>query len=490
MTLQIILSGLFAFVATAFVVVPLLRRPKHSVRRADYDIQVYKDQLGEIDRDVERSLLTETQASAARVEIQRRMLSVDAEGGKNAPVADTGRGLRIALAIGLAVLVPVGGLALYGMVGAPGLPDRPIAARQAERLGMTEAEVRDLRDSVAALQARMTTKPDDQAGWLELAEGYSRLQDWPQALAAYDRLIRLGGVAPEVWSSLGEAHVFASGGTVSEPAQAAFRNALRLDRAEPRARYYLGLAQSQADAPRKAMAIWRELSATSPAEAPWMPMLRQRMAALGQQAGVMPVSVRPIHALDVFDAEQRGEELALEATGEAAGSAGDAAAAAADAERTAPGLTADEQALVDSMVKGLAERLAANPDDYDGWMRLGRSYGVMRRFEDAAGAYAKAAALRPQDVESRFGQASALLSQAEAGGADKPPPEFAVVVREILAIEPENPEALYFAGLGAVVEGDFAAARTHWTRLLDALPADSPNRQDLEQQIRDLPPAS
>jgi hypothetical protein len=35
MTLQIIVSAIMAFAAAAFVVVPLLRRPSHSVRRAD-----------------------------------------------------------------------------------------------------------------------------------------------------------------------------------------------------------------------------------------------------------------------------------------------------------------------------------------------------------------------------------------------------------------------------------------------------------------------
>ncbi|MFA7430844.1 MAG: c-type cytochrome biogenesis protein CcmI [Rhodospirillaceae bacterium] len=482
MTVQIILSVLLAFIAAAFVVLPLLRRPEHSVRRADYDLQVYKDQLGEIDRDVERGLLNESQAEAARVEIQRRMLAVDAEGGKGG-VVDTGRGLRIALAVMLGVLVPVGAIAVYGTVGAPGLPDRPIAAREGERLGLPEDEIQRLRASVVTLEASTAKDPKNQDGWLSLAEAHSRLQQWPDALRAYDKVIRLGNVEPEVWSSLGEAHVFATDGTVGAPAEAAFRNALRLDRREPRARYYLGLARSQQDEPRKAMAIWREISATSPPDAPWMPMLRQRMGGLGQQAGIMPASVRPVHALDLFDAEQRGEDLDLAATGN------DDAAVASTENGEAPGLSPEEQAMVDGMVKGLAERLAANPEDYDGWMRLGRSYGVMRRFEDAAEAYGRAAALRADDVESRFGQAGALLAHAESSGAEKPPEAFFATVRGILAIEPDNAEALYYAGLGAALDGQTGEARRLWGRLLDTLPADSPQRPDIEQQIRALPPA-
>lgn len=483
MTLQIILSAVLAFIAAACVVVPLLRRPAGSVRRADYDLQVYRDQLGEVDRDVERGLLTPTQAEAARVEIQRRMLSTDAEDSTASAPAQGGRSFRVALAVFLGLLVPVGALVLYGAIGAPGLPDRPIAARDGERLGLPDAEIARLREAVPALEARLKADPENQEGWLLLAQAHHQLQQWPQALAAYERVVRLGRVEPETWSSLAEAHTLAAGGDVTAPAQAAFRNALRLDRDEPRARYYLGLARMQAEEPRKAMAIWRQLSASSPADAPWMGMLRQRMAALGQQAGIMPAAIKPVHALDVYDAEQRGEEVALEAT------PGDDAAAAADAAREAPGLTAEEQAMVDGMVKQLADRLAANPEDYDGWMRLGRSYGVMKRFEDAAEAYGRAAALRPQDIESRFGRAGALLAQAESTNADRPAPAFFETVRGILAIEPDNPEALYYAGLGAALDGNAAEARRLWTKLLDALPADSPQRDDLEKQLKELPAA-
>lgn len=483
MTLQIILSALLAVLAAAFVVVPLLRRPSGSARRADYDLQVYKDQLGEVDRDVERGLLSPAQAEAARVEIQRRMLATDAGDTAEAAPADTGRSFRLALAVILGLMVPVGALVVYGGIGAPGLPDRPIAGREGERLGLPDAEVARLRQAIPDLEKRLEATPASQEGWLLLAQARHQLQDWPQALAAYEKAVRLGSVAPTIWSSLGEAHVMAADGTIGEAARAAFRNALRADRDEPRAQYYLGLARVQAEEPRKAMAIWRALSAASPAEAPWMPMLRQRMAALGQEAGVMPAAVKPVHALDLFDAEQRGEEVALEAT------PGDAEAAAADAQRTAPGLTADEQAMVDGMVKTLADRLAANPEDFEGWMRLGRSYGVLKRYGEAAEAYGRAAALQPQNVEPRFGRAGALLAQAEAADADRPAAEFFDTVRGILEIDPGNAEALYYAGWGAALDGDAAEARRLWTRLLEALPADSPQRQDLEKRLQDLPAA-
>jgi cytochrome c-type biogenesis protein CcmH len=82
-----------------------------------------------------------------------------------------------------------------------------------------------------------------------------------------------------------------------------------------------------------------------------------------------------------------------------------------------------------------------------------------------------------------------LLAQAERAGAEKPPAAFFATVRGNLAIEPDNTAALYYAGLGAALDGQTGEARRLWGRLLDTLPADSPQRPDIEQQIRDLPPS-
>ena len=57
------------------------------------------------------------------------------------------------------------------------------------------------------------------------------------------------------------------------------------------------------------------------------------------------------------------------------------------------------RAQVESMVERLAARLRENPDDVNGWKLLGRSYGVMGRYAEAADAYAKAAVRSPRDAQ-------------------------------------------------------------------------------------------
>lgn len=482
MIAQLAVFALVAFAAALFVVLPLVRRPSGSARRTDYDLQVYKDQLAEVERDLERGLLTSDQAEAARLEVQRRMLALDAEAREAKPPHPAGRGLRIALAVVVVAVMPVGAVLLYGVVGSPGLPDRPYAAREAERLGLAAADLERVRAVARKLEERLQEDPGNRQGWLTLAQTYGRLEQWADAVRAYEHVVRLGNVDAETWSALGEANVFVAQGQVGERAQVAFRNALQMDRDEPRALFYFGLARQQAGEPRHALAIWRHLSATSPEDAPWLPMLRARMAEVAQASGILPMEVEPRHPLDLL--ADGAEEDAPPATA----AAGDAAAAQADAERApGAGFSADEQAMIEQMVGRLAQRLEDDPDDFEGWMRLGRSYDVLRRPAAAADAYRQAVELQPKNLDARFAYAKALLTQAEADGAPQPPPAFFETVRVILDIQPDNPDALYFAGLGARLDGDPAEARRLWTRLLEQLPPDSPQREDLQKQIDALP---
>jgi cytochrome c-type biogenesis protein CcmH len=114
---------------------------------------------------------------------------------------------------------------------------------------------------------------------------------------------------------------------------------------------------------------------------------------------------------------------------------------------------------------------------------LGRSYRALGRMTEAKDAYAKAAKLLPKDIQARVEYAVLLLDEAEG---DTLPPEVIRLMTEVLALDPGQPDALYFLGLDAAMAGDKAKARTLWTRLLDKLPPDSPARTQVQQQLDGL----
>ena len=133
------------------------------------------------------------------------------------------------------------------------------------------------------------------------------------------------------------------------------------------------------------------------------------------------------------------------------------------------------------MVDRLADRLKQQPDDLAGWVRLAKAYDVLQRGDQARDAWRHAAALAPDDSSVQLGYAEALLA---AGGT--PPAEFAATVTRVLAREPENRLALYYAGVAAATAGRADEARRHWQHLLALMPADAPQRAAVQRQIDGL----
>lgn len=144
-----------------------------------------------------------------------------------------------------------------------------------------------------------------------------------------------------------------------------------------------------------------------------------------------------------------------------------------------------QQEMIEGMVAGLAERLKAAPDDLDGWLRLSRSYMVMRRFGEAVKALQQAADLAPERTDILVAWSEAVLASAPIEAAF--PEGFAAVIRRIERLQPDHPRALFFLGEIAAREGDAAAARNYWQRLLARLPKDSPLGVPLKTRIDGLP---
>ena len=140
--------------------------------------------------------------------------------------------------------------------------------------------------------------------------------------------------------------------------------------------------------------------------------------------------------------------------------------------------------MIHSMVARLAERLAASPDDADGWIRLGRSYRVLGEATKSRAAYAEAVRLRPNDI-SVLSSYIASITNVEGADATKQP-EFIDTVAKILSHDPNNHTALWFSGLRARQLGDDAKAAKQWRKLLALLDAGSKEHSELSWRLREL----
>ena len=135
--------------------------------------------------------------------------------------------------------------------------------------------------------------------------------------------------------------------------------------------------------------------------------------------------------------------------------------------------------MVFDMVAKLEKRLAAQPNDAEGWARLGRSYVVLERKDKALAAYAKAYALAPDN-------ATVLSDYAWLVFNENPGVTTGLVQTlyvRLAKLEPAHPDALWFLGFMAFQQSDLRTAINHWERLLKLLPAADPGRQHLQQAI-------
>ena len=349
MLLWIIMAGLAA-VAVLPVLVPLFRagriRPTASAAGS-----IYRDQLAEIERDRDRGLIADPEAEAARTEVARRLLKTDAAAARPATATTP---LRQRVAAGVVIVMPVLALGLYVVLGSPGLPDQPIAARLSAPI-----EKQDSAIVVARLESHLATNPDDATGWDFLARIYSSLGRYDDAARAIANLIRLRGASAELETAYGEALTRANGGLVTKSARAAFEAGNKLDAQAVGPRFFLALALTQEGKKDAAIAAWHTLLEGAPADAGWVQMGRRALASLEGAASGSPAAAEP-------------------------------GPSTADVQ-AAQSLTPDQRlAMINGMVGQLATRLESDPSDADGWARLVRSYMVLGRSDDAKAALAKA----------------------------------------------------------------------------------------------------
>ncbi len=315
--------------------------------QTDPNTQFYREQIAEIDRDRERGVLLPKEAEAAKAEAGRRLLR--ANGMQDVAFAAVGepalRRRRAASTLALSVL-PILALAIYGAYGSPHLLGQPPAAPPQQQAGAA-----DLMNAVSQIESHLAQNPQDGRGWEVLAPVYLRIGRVDDAAKAYATALRYLGPDAERLANYGEVLVLAKDGLVSAEAQAAFEQAVKLDKNSPKARFYLARAAEQDGRTDKAKAEYASLLSGAPADAPWAAVVREQLSRLeAPQSGV--------------------------------------------GEQAAPQVGADD---IMRMVSGLANRLEAQGGSADEWARLMRSYAVLGQRDKAAAAAQRARQALAQD---------------------------------------------------------------------------------------------
>ena len=375
-----LITFVLAFGACALLAFALWRGHSGARPAAEFDLNVYRDQLAEVERDRARGVIEAEDAERLSTEISRRILAADKamhdeQADARSPVA-----LRYGAIAMLGAVLVGGSFYLYRDLGAPGYGDLALADRieaaavaRAERPSQETAEaslppagidpnapaayvelIEKLRDAVEK-------RPDDIEGATLLATHEMRLGNAAAAHVAQATVIRLKGDAStaEDYATYADMLVIAAGGYVSPLAERALALTLQKDPENGVARYYSGLMMLQVGRPDVAFRAWAKLLQESPDDAGWVPAIREQIEELAFRAGVkyeLPplrdASLTGPSAQDIQNAEELSED-----------------------ERTE---------MIRGMVSRLSDRLATEGGSPEEWGRLITALGVLGDADQAA----------------------------------------------------------------------------------------------------------
>lgn len=168
------------------------------------------------------------------------------------------------------------GMAGYALQGSPSLPGKPVAAPD---------EPEGFGDVIADQRQGMADRFGPAAQWLGMSDGFARTGKTELAAKTLEKGLARYPDNVDLWVGLGNALTAHGGGMMSPAAALAFDEAARRDPAHPAPPFFAGLALAQGGDLKGAEAVWSELLARSPADAPWRADLEMRLAQLRQAMG-------------------------------------------------------------------------------------------------------------------------------------------------------------------------------------------------------------
>ncbi|ARC88947.1 c-type cytochrome biogenesis protein CcmI [Rhodovulum sp. MB263] len=401
MTFIVVAIGMAAVIA-AVLTLTLIRGRRGDEPAAAYDLRVYRDQLGEVERDLGRGVITEDEAARIRTEVSRRVLEADRKLARQSGSGQAPKALSLAAGIAVLAVLLGGTWITYSANGAPGYADQPLTLRKAEaadyrasRMSQAEAEEQappmpglptpdaEHLELVKKLREVVAQRGDDLQGLVLLAHNEAALGNFRAAYEAQARVIALKGKAATAADYATEADmmVLAASGYVSPAAETALEQALNRNPQNGTALYYWGLMHIQTGRPDIAFRVWRELLNVSHAGDPWLPIVREQMSNLAWYAGDERYQLPPMPAEP--------------------GAPGSASGPSAEDIEAAAEMTPEAR---DEMIRGMVARLSARMADQGGspedWARLIGALGVLGDSEQAGAIWAEARQTFAADPEA------------------------------------------------------------------------------------------
>lgn len=368
-------------IVTACVIFAIARpfsRAAADAPGAASELEAYKLQLAELSREEGRGEIGKEEAEQTRTEISRRLLKASRQGHSSSSLSGEAPLSANAAFFAIACVITIGSVTLYAIYGNPSLQDQPLEAR----LSAPPAE-QPIGIQIANVERRLRENPKDALGWTVIAPVYFKTAQFDKAANAYRQAIKLSGPDEDKLLGLFEALTFAKEGEIPPEAKPILEAALARNPKSLRGRFWLAVLAGQDGNKADAERTYREMLSEDIPNS-WKGLIQKQLAALTQESG------------------------AQEPT-------------AAENPNAAP--QGDQSAMIRGMVERLAARLKENGGDLDGWLKLIRSYAVLKepaKAQEAAASARKQFASEPEALDKIDSLTRGLGLMPEDGKGGQP----------------------------------------------------------------------
>jgi len=316
------------------------------------------------------------------------------------------------------------------------------AADPAVPAGHSDAALRRMADGLAR---RLAGAPTDLDGWVLLGRTRATLRQWDAARDALNHAIALAPDAPALHAQLGEILALQADGVVTPDARAEFARA----KDDPRSRFYTAVGLAQAGDTAQALTLLRALAADTPADVPWRGMIGDEIAALTDTSAPPTPPASP-------------------------------ASAAIHDFLAGLGVNAPPPETPAASAASLESTVRAQPHDVTAWLHLAQAYQAQGHAGEARDALKRANQAVPANLDVLLAYGDALAADIQG---DELPAALVGAMRQVIAIDADQPDALWYLGIDAAHRGDSHAARKFWLRLSHGLPEKSQERAAVQARL-------
>lgn len=268
----VVIAALLLAVALVIVLRPLLKGAAGAdVAREKANLDLYRDQLAELEGDLKAGLLGAAQFDKARAELERRMLEETAAPAESTLPARAGRAAPIAIG----ALIPVVAVLLYLHVGDPQALFPESGPASPSPHAVTREQIASM---VTKLAARLESNPGDAEGWIMLGRSYSALGRFADAAAAYAKATKQRPFDAQLLADYADALAMAHGRNLLGEPEALIARALKADANNVKALALAGTVAFERRDYSGAIGYWQRIAPLVPGDSEFAQSIRSSIA--------------------------------------------------------------------------------------------------------------------------------------------------------------------------------------------------------------------